>query len=104
MQNRRLVVWIVLGVFVWGAIHALGAYLNFREFDSPWRVWRAVMVLLCVEAFLGFWLVMLGLRRRASNRRSRAYLAHRQRDLDGAPPTSSATVSGTARDHRPSSR
>jgi hypothetical protein len=62
MQNRRLVIWIVLGVFVWGAIHAVGAYVNYK-FDSPWRVWRAVVVLLCVEAFLAFWLLMLWLRR-----------------------------------------
>jgi hypothetical protein len=63
MQNRRLVIWILLGVFVWGVIHAVGAYLNFREIDNPWRVRRALVVLLSVEAFLAFWLLMLGLRR-----------------------------------------
>ena len=63
MQNRRIVIWIVLGVFAWGAIHAVGAYLNFRETDNPWRVWRAVIVLLSVEGFLAFWLLMLGWRR-----------------------------------------
>ena len=52
----------MLGVFVWGAIHAVGAYVNYK-FDSPWRVWRGVVVLLFVEAFLAFWLVMLWLRR-----------------------------------------
>ncbi len=62
-QNRRLVIWIVMGVFVWGAIHAVGAYLNFHDTDNPWRVRRAVIVLLFVEGFLGFWLLMLGLRR-----------------------------------------
>jgi hypothetical protein len=63
VQNRRIVIWIVAGVFVWGAIHAVGAYLNFHDTNNPWRVLRAVMVLLCVEGFLGFWLLMLGLRR-----------------------------------------
>jgi hypothetical protein len=64
MQNKnRLIFWIVLGVFGWGAIHALGAYLNYRYTDDAWRVARAVMVLLCVEAFLGFWLVLLFIRR-----------------------------------------
>ena len=62
MQNRHLIIWIVLGVFVWGAIHAVGAYVNY-SYDSPWRVWRGVVVLLCVEAFLAFWLLMLWLRR-----------------------------------------
>ena len=68
MQNRRLVIWIVFGVFVWGVIHALGAYVNYK-FDSPWRVWRGVVVLLFVEAFLGFWLLLLWLRRVRSTAR-----------------------------------
>jgi hypothetical protein len=63
MHNRRLVIWIVAGVFLWGAVHAVGAYLNFHETDNPWRVRRAVIVLLCVEGFLGFWLLMLGMRK-----------------------------------------
>jgi hypothetical protein len=66
MQNRRLILWIVLGVFVWGAIHAVGAYVNYK-FDSPWRVWRGVVVLLFVEAFLAFWLLLLWLRRGRRN-------------------------------------
>ena len=63
---KRILLAALLGgiaVFVWGTIHAVGAYVNYR-YDSPWRVWRAVVVLLCVEAFLAFWLLMLWLRRR----------------------------------------
>ena len=63
MQNSRLVFWIVVGVFVWGVIHAVGAYVNYTLTDNPWRVWRALVVLICVEAFLAFWLSMLALRR-----------------------------------------
>jgi hypothetical protein len=63
MQNSRLIILIVVGVFVWGAIHAVGAYVNYTLTDNPWRVWRALVVLICVEGFLGFWLLMLALRR-----------------------------------------
>jgi hypothetical protein len=63
MHNRRLILLIVVGVFIWGTIHALGAYLKYTP-DSPWRVWRAFIVLICVESFLAFWLLMLALRRR----------------------------------------
>ncbi len=63
MSNRGLVICILLGVFVWGAFHALGAYLNFHETGNPWRVGRAVVVLLFVDGFLVFWLLMLGIRR-----------------------------------------
>jgi len=73
MHHRRLVILIIVGVFLWGAIHALGAYLNYQLADNPWRVWRAVIVLLSVELFLGFWLLMLALRRaRTKDRTGRA--------------------------------
>ncbi len=53
-----LVLWIVLGVFVWGTFQAIGAYL------LNWNVWRAVIVLGCVNGFLAFWLFLLWLNRR----------------------------------------
>jgi len=47
----------VLSVLTWGVFHAVGAYtLN----HNPWR---AVMVVGCVVAFLGFWGAMLASRR-----------------------------------------
>jgi hypothetical protein len=64
MSKNLIIVWIVLGVFLWGTIHAVGAYVNYTLTDNPWRVGRAIVVLLFVEGFLAFWLVLLLLRRR----------------------------------------
>jgi hypothetical protein len=46
------------GVVAWGCVHAIGAW---RLNHDPRR---ALVVLGCVAAFLGFWLVMLAARRR----------------------------------------
>lgn len=46
------------GVVAWGGVHAIGAW---RLNHDPRR---ALVVLGCVAAFLGFWLVMLAARRR----------------------------------------
>lgn len=62
-RKNRVIAWIVLAVFVWGAVHAAGAYLNYHRTDNPWRVARAIVVLLSVEGFLAFWLVLLLWRR-----------------------------------------
>ena len=48
----------MIGVAVWGCIHAVGAW---RLNHDPRRM---LVVLGCVAAFLGFWLVMLSVRRR----------------------------------------
>ena len=54
---RWAIVLIVLAVAAWGVFHAVGAYqLN----HNPWR---AVMVVGCVAAYLGFWGAMLAARR-----------------------------------------
>lgn len=57
-SQSAIVIWIVLGVFLWGAIQAVGAYL------LNWNIWRAVIVLACVNGFLVFWLFLLWLNRR----------------------------------------
>jgi hypothetical protein len=49
---------IAAALIVWGAYHALGAYL-FNH--NPWR---AVMVAACMGSFLGFWFAMLQARKR----------------------------------------
>jgi RsiW-degrading membrane proteinase PrsW (M82 family) len=60
----RIIRWVVLGVLAWGIFHALGAW---RFNNNPLR---AVVVLACVAAFIGFWLTMLAVRqRRLSQRR-----------------------------------
>ncbi len=60
-SQTAIVVWIVLGVFLWGAIQAVGAYL------LNLNVWRAVVVLGFVNGFLFFWLFLLWLNRRRRN-------------------------------------
>ena len=55
---ERLIRWIMAGVVIWGGVHAIGAW---RLNNDPRRM---LVVLGCVAAFLGFWLVMLAARRR----------------------------------------
>jgi hypothetical protein len=60
----RIIRWVVAGIVLWGVFHAIGAW---RFNHNPLR---AVVVLVCVAAFLGFWMTMLAVRqRRLSQRR-----------------------------------
>lgn len=56
-ESSRMVFWIVLGVFLWGTLHAVGAYM------FNWNIWRAVVVIICVDGFLAFWLLLLWMNR-----------------------------------------
>jgi hypothetical protein len=60
----RIIRWVALGVLAWGIFHAVGAW---RFNHNPLR---AVVVLACVAAFLGFWMTMLAVRQRRLSRRS----------------------------------
>jgi hypothetical protein len=62
---------IMVSVLGWGIFHAIGAYL-FNHHPG-----RALMVLACVSAFLGFWGLMLWSRQRRLSR-----YANRVRKLD----------------------
>jgi CHASE2 domain-containing sensor protein len=53
----RLLRWIMGGIVIWGAVHALGAWTLNHDVRRP------LIVLICVAAFLGFWLAMLANRR-----------------------------------------
>ena len=55
---ERIIRWIMLGIVIWGVFHAFGAW---RLNHDPRRM---LVVLGCVAAFLGFWLVMLASWRR----------------------------------------
>ena len=57
-ERMRIIRWVALGVIVWGIFHAIGAW---RFNNNPLR---AVVVLACVGAFLGFWMAMLAVRQR----------------------------------------
>ncbi len=50
---ERIIRWIMIGIIAWGCFHAIGAW---RLNNDPRRM---LVVLGCVAAFLGFWLVML---------------------------------------------
>jgi RsiW-degrading membrane proteinase PrsW (M82 family) len=57
-ERMRIIRWVALGVIAWGIFHAIGAW---RFNNNPLR---AVVVLACVGAFLGFWMAMLAVRQR----------------------------------------
>jgi hypothetical protein len=52
--------WIMLAVFVWGLVLALGTYL----FGGNQPVLRAAIVVGCTLGFLGLWSAALAVRRR----------------------------------------
>lgn len=55
---ERLIRLIIGGLVVWGVAQAIGAYtLNYNPL-------RPLIVLACVAAFLGFWLVLLAVWRK----------------------------------------
>ena len=58
---ERIIAWIMVGIVVWGLFHAVGAWTLNHDVRRP------LVVLACVAAFLGFWLVMLAARRRGAN-------------------------------------
>ena len=60
---ERLIRWIMAAIVVWGAFHAFGAWQLNHDVRRP------LIVLGCVAAFLGFWLVMLSIRSRRTSRR-----------------------------------
>jgi hypothetical protein len=55
---ERILRWIMLGILVWGSVHALGAWTLNHDARRP------VVVLACVASFLGFWIALLAGRRR----------------------------------------
>ena len=57
-DRARIIRWVVAGIVVWGIFHAIGAW---RFNHNPLR---AVVVLACVAAFVGFWMTMLAVRQR----------------------------------------
>lgn len=57
-DRPKIIRWIVLAIVAWGLFHALGAW---RFNHNPLR---AVVVLVCVAVFLGFWMTMLAVRQR----------------------------------------
>jgi len=54
----QIIRWVALAIVAWGIFHAIGAW---RFNHNPLR---AVVVLVCVGMFLGFWMTMLAVRKR----------------------------------------
>lgn len=61
-RGLRPIVWIMLAVMVWGALHALGTYLFNLDYRKPLIVYGFV------AAFLAFWTLLLALRSRRLHR------------------------------------
>ena len=72
MQNRRIILLIMLGLTAWAIFLAVGAYSLNRNPLRP------VAVLACCGAFLGFWALMLQVRARSVAKKS-------AEPTDGAP-------------------
>ena len=52
----------MLGITLWGGFHTWGA--AFGPNGNRWRVWKGLVIASCVALFLGFWGLMLVIRRR----------------------------------------
>ena len=69
IQNQRLLRWIMLAVLIWGIVLSIGAALygvhprTGSISYAPYPL-RGGVLLACVLVFLGFWEVMLRVRRR----------------------------------------
>jgi ABC-type transport system involved in Fe-S cluster assembly fused permease/ATPase subunit len=62
VSSRTILTIVMAALALWAVYIAVGAYwYNFNP-------WRAVVVLGCMAAFLGFWLLMLWARARRSQR------------------------------------
>ncbi len=64
MQPSRVVYLILIGLWIWGTILALGAYWNNAS------GWAGVVVASCSLGFISFWGAMLLLRERRLQRRA----------------------------------
>jgi CHASE2 domain-containing sensor protein len=62
-DRLQIIRWIVVAVAAWGIVHAVGAW-SFNH-----NMLRAVVVIACVAAFLGFWMAMLAVRQRRLTQR-----------------------------------
>jgi len=53
----------MLGITLWGGFHTWGAAFG-PNGNPDWRVWKGLVIAACVALFLGFWGLMLVIRRR----------------------------------------
>ena len=53
--NRALLRNIILALGVWGVVLAIGAFCFKRQYDYR----KPLLILACMGAFLGFWLILL---------------------------------------------
>lgn len=57
MVRYRPILWIMVGVVAWSALHAVGAWYSGHNF------YRGLMISLFTGGFLGFWAAMLYIHR-----------------------------------------
>lgn len=63
LRPSRLTWIIMLGITLWGGFHTWGAAFG-PNGNRDWRVWKGLVIASCVALFLGFWGLMLVIRRR----------------------------------------
>ena len=63
LRPSRLTWIIMLGITLWGGFHTWGAAFG-PNGHPDWRVWKGLVIASCVALFLGFWGLMLVIRRR----------------------------------------
>lgn len=56
--GEQIIRWIMAALVVWGTVHAIGAWTLNHDARRP------LVVIVCMAAFLGFWMAMLSARRR----------------------------------------
>jgi hypothetical protein len=66
MPPHRVIFYIMLAVFAWGAVLALGAFL----YGGTRQALKADIILGCVAAFLGLWALLLRTRARRGDKQA----------------------------------
>lgn len=49
----------MVGVLIWGSVHAFGAYYGYGVNTQHYNPWRAVVMIAFTVGFVEFWLMML---------------------------------------------
>ncbi|MBB73718.1 MAG: hypothetical protein CMJ75_04305 [Planctomycetaceae bacterium] len=63
LRPSRITWIIMLGITLWGGFHTWGAAVG-PNGHRDWRALKGLVIAVCVALFLGFWGLMLGIRRR----------------------------------------
>jgi membrane protein DedA with SNARE-associated domain len=72
MAGRNVLIGLTVALALWALYHALGSYFGgMGQENLPRSVWRSVVVIGCMAAFLGFWWILLWNRKRHDSQTDR---------------------------------